>query len=50
MYLFGVVIIDFKTGIKSQEKEEKYQKQLNFYEEVLSDIGMSVVGKEILWV
>jgi ATP-dependent exoDNAse (exonuclease V) beta subunit len=46
----GWVIIDFKTGIKSQEKEEKYQTQLKFYEEVLSDIGMSVVGKEILWV
>ena len=45
----GWVIVDFKTGIKSQEKEEKYQKQLEFYEEVLSDIGMSVVGKEILW-
>ena len=46
----GWVIVDFKTGIKSQEKEEKYQKQLEFYEEVLNDIGMSVVGKEILWV
>ena len=46
----GWVIIDFKTGIKSQEKEEKYQTQLKFYEKVLSDIGMSVVGKEILWV
>jgi len=46
----GWVIVDFKTGIKSQEKEEQYQKQLEFYEEVLSDIGMSVVGKEILWV
>ena len=46
----GWVIIDFKTGIKSQEKEEKYQKQLEFYEEVLSNIGENVVGKEILWV
>ena len=46
----GWVIIDFKTGIKSQDKEEKYQKQLEFYEKVLSDIDMSVVGKEILWV
>ena len=46
----GWIIVDFKTGIKSQEKEEKYQKQLEFYEEVLNDIGMSVVGKEILWV
>ena len=45
----GWVIVDFKTGIKSQEKEEKYQKQLEFYKEVLSDIGMSVVWKEILW-
>ena len=46
----GWVIVDFKTGIKSKEKEETYQKQLEFYEEVLSDIGMSVAGKEILWV
>ena len=46
----GWVIVDFKTGIKSQEKEEKYQKQLEFYEEVLNDIGMSVAAKEILWV
>ena len=46
----GWVIVDFKTGTKSQEKEEKYQKQLEFYEEVLSDIGMSVISKEILWV
>ena len=45
----GWVIVDFKTGIKSKEKEETYQKQLEFYEEVLSDIGMSVVWKEILW-
>ncbi len=44
-----ILNVDFKTGIKSQEKEEKYQKQLEFYEEVLNDIGMSVVGKEILW-
>ena len=46
----GWIIIDFKTGIKSLEKEEKYQKQLEFYEKVLKDIGLCVVGKEILWV
>ncbi len=46
----GWVIVDFKTGIKSKEKEETYQKQLEFYEEVLNNIGLSVVGKEILWV
>ena len=44
------MIIDFKTGTKSNEKEEAYQKQLEFYEEVLNNIGLSVVGKEILWV
>jgi len=44
------IIVDFKTGNQTREKEEKYQKQLKFYENVLSDIGMSVVGKEILWV
>ncbi len=43
----GWVIVDFKTGIKSQEKEEKYQKQLEFYEEVLSDIGMTKYYMEV---
>ena len=46
----GWVIVDFKTGIKSKEKEETYRKQLEFYEEVLNNIGLSVVSKEILWV
>ena len=46
----GWVVVDFKTGIQSVEIEEKYQKQLSFYEEVLNNIGMSVVGKDILWV
>ena len=46
----GWVIIDFKTGFKSQEKEEKYNKQLSFYEEVLSDIGMKIIDKKIFWV
>lgn len=46
----GWVIVDFKTGNQTIEKEEKYQKQLEFYENVLSGIGMSVVDKKILWV
>ena len=46
----GWVIVDFKTGFKSQEKEEKYNKQLSFYEEVLSDIGMKIIDKKIFWV
>ncbi|WP_323595025.1 UvrD-helicase domain-containing protein [Aliarcobacter butzleri] len=46
----GWVIIDFKTGKRSDEKEAIYQKQLKFYEEVLDEIGLCVVRKEILWV
>lgn len=46
----GWIIIDFKTGKRSDEKEATYQKQLKFYEEVLDEIGLCVVRKEILWV
>ncbi len=46
----GWVIADFKTGQKSNETELKYQEQLDFYEKVLSESGLSVVKKEILWV
>src|SRR5574344_2380492 len=35
----GWVRVDFKTGIKSKDKEEIYQKQLEFDEEVLNNIG-----------
>ncbi|MDX4051038.1 UvrD-helicase domain-containing protein [Aliarcobacter skirrowii] len=46
----GWVIVDFKTGNKTTEKQNKYQKQLDFYEDVLNNIGMKVLEKEILWV
>ncbi|MCT7447152.1 UvrD-helicase domain-containing protein [Aliarcobacter skirrowii] len=46
----GWVIVDFKTGNKTTEKQNKYQKQLDFYKDVLKNIGMTVVEKEILWV
>jgi ATP-dependent exoDNAse (exonuclease V) beta subunit len=46
----GWEIIDFKTGTPSQEKEEKYAQQLDFYEAVLTQIGMPIVGKRVLWV
>ena len=46
----GWIIIDFKTGKRSDEKDATYQKQLKFYEEVLDEIGLCVVRKEILWV
>ncbi len=46
----GWVIVDFKTGSKSKEKEDKYHKQLDFYEEVLKKINLDIIDKEILWV
>lgn len=41
----GWVIIDFKTGTPSKEKEQGYQTQLDFYESVLVENGMRVVEK-----
>lgn len=46
----GWMIIDFKTGTPSKEKEQGYQTQLDFYESVLVESGLSVVGKGLLWV
>ena len=46
----GWVIVDFKTGFKTQSKEKQYEDQLEFYEEVLRSIGMSVTNKMILWI
>ena len=46
----GWVIVDFKTGTQSKEKEQGYQEQLDFYESVLVDSGLSVLGKRLLWV
>ena len=46
----GWVIVDFKTGTPSKEKERDYHKQLEFYESVLVENGYSVVGKGLLWV
>lgn len=44
------VIIDFKTGNKTAEKENEYKKQLEFYEDVLKDIGLNVSQSKIEWV
>ena len=46
----GWVIVDFKTGTPSNEKEQGYQEQLDFYENVLVESGLNVVGKGLLWV
>jgi len=46
----GWIIVDFKTGTPSKAKEKGYQEQLDFYEGVLVDNGLSVVGNKLLWV
>jgi len=45
----GWKIIDFKTGKKTIEKEEKYQEQLSFYRGVLEGESVNIVGAELLW-
>jgi len=42
--------VDFKTGTQTEEKQKKYQIQLDFYEEVLKDMSMNVVDKQLLWI
>ncbi len=46
----GWVIVDFKTGKSSKEKEGKYQKQLDFYKEVVEELGYKVLNTQLLWV
>jgi ATP-dependent exoDNAse (exonuclease V) beta subunit len=45
----GWVIIDFKTGIFSKEKEDKYLEQLEFYKEFLEKNGKNVIEMRLLW-
>jgi ATP-dependent exoDNAse (exonuclease V) beta subunit len=46
----GWVIVDFKTGEHTVEKEETYQKQLDFYAGVMKWSGVDVVEMRLLWV
>jgi len=46
----GWIIVDFKTGTASQNKEREYQKQLDFYASILQEQGFSVIAKKLLWV
>ena len=43
------VIIDFKTGIQTKDKENKYQKQLDFYIEIMTNLGYKVLDAKLLW-
>jgi len=45
----GWVIVDFKTGEQTAEKEEAYQKQLDFYVGVMERSGVDVVEMRLLW-
>ena len=46
----GWIIIDFKTGKKTEDKIEKYQEQLDFYTKIMTELGYDVVGAELLWI
>ena len=45
----GWVVVDFKTGSKTEDSEHKYQEQLAFYKNVLEKSGVNVKRCEILW-
>lgn len=45
----GWVIVDFKTGIKDEQKIHTYQSQLDFYKTVIENLGYKVIKSEIMW-
>ncbi len=45
----GWVIVDFKTGKESHQKNEEYQKQLDFYQNVMESLNYEVVESRLLW-
>lgn len=45
----GWVIVDFKSGKINTKKEIEYQKQLDFYKDVLENLGYIVVDSILLW-
>jgi len=46
----GWVIVDFKTGAFNEEKSVHYQKQLDFYKNVMSDLGYNIIDTRLLWI
>jgi len=44
----SLVIVDFKTG--SEKSREKYQKQINFYSDVLAEMKFDISGKYIYYI
>ena len=46
----GWVIVDFKTGKESEDKNSKYQEQLDFYQAVMEGLAEGkVVETRLLW-
>jgi len=45
----GWIIVDFKTGIENQEKNEHYQVQLDFYQNIIESLGYKVIDTRLLW-
>ena len=45
----GWVIVNFKMGKPTDEKEAKYQEQLDFYRGVLEAQGERVIETRLLW-
>jgi ATP-dependent exoDNAse (exonuclease V) beta subunit len=45
----GWVIVDFKTGSQSEDKKNKYQEQLDFYQRVMEKLGYKVSQTHLLW-
>ena len=45
----GWVIVDFKTGSESEDKNSKYQEQLDFYQTVMEKLGYRIVETRLLW-
>ena len=45
----GWIIVDFKTGNETDEKNSKYQEQLDFYTNIMIELGYKVIDAKLLW-
>ncbi len=45
----GWVIVDFKTGVESKEKNNKYNIQLDFYVNALNSANIDIVKSRLVW-
>ncbi|NOR54804.1 MAG: AAA family ATPase [Sulfurovum sp.] len=46
----GWIIVDFKTGQETEEKNMTYQEQLDFYRTVMETLGYKIVNTTLLWI